>query len=183
MERSQDRAGWRSTTILGLVHRGKAAIAGDGQVSYFDVVAKYSAVKVRRLHHDTILAGFAGATADALTLYDKFEQHLEAAGGSLTRASAEFAREWRSDRVLRRLDAVLAVLDANAALVISGSGDIVEPEDQIVAIGSGAPYALAAARALTQNTKLSARAVAQKSIEIAADICVYTNRNISLLEL
>ncbi|MAE69555.1 MAG: HslU--HslV peptidase proteolytic subunit [Gemmatimonadetes bacterium] len=181
--RSPHREGWRSTTIVGLIHKGRAAIAGDGQVSYYDVIAKQGAVKIRALYEGRVLAGFAGAAADALTLYDRFEQHIETAAGSLPRASAEFAREWRSDRVLRRLDAVLGVLDTEHALIISGTGDIVEPDDRIITLGTGAPYALAAARAFQQSSRLSASAIAKRSIEIAADVCVFTNKQITLLEL
>jgi len=181
--RSSHRGGWRSTTIVGLIHKGRTAIAGDGQVSYYDVIAKQGAVKIRALHEGRVLAGFAGASADALTLYERFEQQLEAAAGSLPRATAEFAREWRSDRVLRRLDAVLGVLDSEHALIVSGSGDIVEPDDRIITLGTGAPYALAAARAFQQSSRLSAPVIARRAIEIAADICVFTNQRISVLEL
>lgn len=167
-----------STTIL-CVRRGDAvAIAGDGQVSLGDTVMKANARKVRRLYRDQILAGFAGATADAFTLFERFESKLEEQDGQLLRAAVELAKDWRTDRALRRLEALLIVADRANTLILTGNGDVIEPEDQIAAIGSGGMYALAAARALVRNTELSPLEIVEKSLNIAADICVYTNHNI-----
>ncbi len=158
-------------------------MGGDGQVSVGDTVMKQHAVKVRSLAEGKVLAGFAGAAADALTLFEKFEEKLQRFPGNLPRASVELAKDWRSDRVLRRLEALLAVANAQHGFVISGSGELIEPDDGILAIGSGGSYALAAARALAAHSNLSAKDVVQKSLEIAADICVFTNRNITIVEL
>ncbi len=167
-----------STTILS-VRRGRhVAIAGDGQVSLGQTIMKGNARKIRRLYKNQVLAGFAGATADAFTLFELFEAKLEAQDGQLLRAAVEMAKEWRTDRALRRLEAMLIVANADHTLILSGNGDVVEPEDDIAAIGSGGMYALSAARALYHNTEMDALAIAEKSLNIAADICVYTNHNI-----
>ena len=173
----------RSTTIIAVRRDGEVAIAGDGQVSMGETVIKQGAKKLRRLYGGKILAGFAGATADAFTLFDKFEEKLERYSGNLPRAAVELAREWRSDRVLRRLEALLIVADINNGFLLSGTGDVIEPDDGILAIGSGGNFALAAARALYYETALPAREVVRRSLDIAADICVYTNRNLTLVEL
>lgn len=172
----------RSTTILSVRRDGKVALGGDGQVTVGQTVMKSNAQKVRALHGGKLLAGFAGAAADAFTLFEKFEEKLERYPGNLPRAAVELAKDWRSDRVLRRLEALLAVTDREHSFVISGTGDIIEPDDGILAIGSGGSYALAAARALVQNTDLAPREIVQRGLEIAAEICVYTNANITVLE-
>ncbi|NOX37060.1 MAG: ATP-dependent protease subunit HslV [Calditrichaeota bacterium] len=166
------------TTILGVIHKGEAALGGDGQVTFGTTVLKHNSRKIRRLYNNQILAGFAGAAADAFTLFERFEEKLERYNGNLTKSAVELAKDWRTDKFLRRLEAMLAVLDGRTALIISGTGDVVEPDDQILAIGSGGPYALAAARALKLSSDLGAADIVQKSLEIAADICIYTNRNI-----
>jgi ATP-dependent HslUV protease subunit HslV len=171
---------YHATTILGILHNGKAAIAGDGQVTLEDTVMKKTANKIRKLDDDNILAGFAGTAADAFTLFGRFEGKIEEFGGNLPRSAVELAKEWRTDKYLRRLEALLVALNKNHALVISGDGDVIEPDDGIVAIGSGGPYALAAARALMQNTRMNAEKIARKSLEIAAEICIYTNDNITV---
>ncbi len=170
----------RSTTILGVRLKGKVALGGDGQVTFGQTVVKHKARKIRVLGNGKILAGFAGSTADAMTLFSKFEAKLEQYSGNLMKAAVELAKDWRSDKVLRHLEALLAVLDSEHSLVLSGSGDVVEPDDGIVAIGSGGPYALAAARALMENTDLAAEEVVRKSLEIASQICIYTNSEISV---
>ncbi|HUU73221.1 MAG TPA: ATP-dependent protease subunit HslV [Burkholderiales bacterium] len=168
------------TTILS-VRRGKqVALGGDGQVTLGHVILKASARKVRRLHHDRILAGFAGGTADAFTLFERFEAKLEKHNGHLLRSAVELAKDWRTDRILRRLEAMLAVADAETSLILSGNGDVVEPEDGLIAIGSGGSYAQAAARALLDNTEYSATDIVKKSLSIAGDICIYTNQNHSI---
>src|SRR5687767_8926269 len=172
----------RSTTILGVRRNGQVALGGDGQVSVGETIMKSNAMKVRTLKGGKLLAGFAGSAADAFTLFEKFEEKLERHPGNLSRAAVELAKDWRSDRVLRRLEALLAVTDAERGFIISGTGDIIEPDDGILAIGSGGSYALAAARALLENTKLPAREIVQKSLEIAGEICVYTNTNITVIE-
>jgi ATP-dependent HslUV protease subunit HslV len=172
----------RSTTILAVRRDGKVALGGDGQVTVGQTVMKSNAQKVRTLHNGKLLAGFAGAAADAFTLFEKFEEKLERYPGNLQRAAVELAKDWRSDRVLRRLDALLAITDREHGFIISGTGDIIEPDDGILAIGSGGSYALAAARALLRNTDLAAKDIVQKGLEIAADICIYTNANITVLE-
>jgi len=172
-----------STTILCVRKNGKVAIGGDGQVTVGETVMKANANKVRTLKGGKILAGFAGAAADAFTLFDKFEEKLERYPTNLPRAAVELAKDWRSDRVLRRLEALLVVADKEHGYVISGSGELIEPDDGILAIGSGGSYALAAARALMEATKLDPSAVVRKGLEIAADICVYTNTHITVLEL
>lgn len=173
----------KGTTILGLRLKGRAAIGGDGQVTFENTVLKQNAKKLRRLHNSTILAGFAGASADAFTLFERFESKIDEFHGNLPRAAVELAKDWRTDRYLRRLEALLAVLDKEHALIISGNGDVIEPDDGIVAIGSGGPYALAAARALLEFSNLDARGVVQKSLEIASGICVFTNDRITIEEL
>jgi ATP-dependent HslUV protease, peptidase subunit HslV len=169
-----------ATTILA-VHRGpQMALAGDGQVTIGDVVMKHTARKIRRLHHDQVLAGFAGAVADALALFDKFEGHLEKHSGNLRKAAVEMAKEWRTDRYLRHLEATLVVADQEHILVLSGEGEVIEPDEGLVAIGSGGPYAQAAAKALLEHTDLPAAEIARISMEIAARLCIYTNDQISL---
>ena len=171
---------WHGTTIIGVRKNGKAVIAGDGQVSLQSTVIKPNAKKVRRLGDGKVIGGFAGATADAFTLFERLERKLEQYHGGLMRAAVELAKEWRSDRVLRRLEAMLAVADRTASLIITGNGDVLEPELGIVAIGSGGPYAQAAARALLENTDLSPREVVQRSLDIAGELCIYTNRNVMI---
>jgi ATP-dependent HslUV protease, peptidase subunit HslV len=180
---SQKIAMFHSTTILSVRHRGKSVIAGDGQVTFGQTVMKQSAKKIRRLYNDRILAGFAGSAADSFALFARFESKLEQYRGNLERSVVELAKDWRSDRILRRLEAMLIVLDTNATFLLSGTGDLIEPDDGIVAIGSGGPYALSAARALAENTDLDARAIADKSMRIAGDVCIYTNSNIVVEEL
>jgi ATP-dependent HslUV protease subunit HslV len=172
----------RSTTILSVRRDGKVALGGDGQVTMGETVMKSNAQKVRILKGGRVVTGFAGATADAFTLFDKFEEKLERHPNNLQRAVVELAKEWRSDRVLRRLEALLAVVDREHGFVISGTGDIIEPDDGILAIGSGGPYALAAARALVANTALEPVQIVERALKIAGDICVYTNGNITVLE-
>ena len=169
---------FHGTTILSVRRDAAVALGGDGQVTLGQVVIKSSARKVRRLYHDKVIAGFAGATADAFTLFERFEAKLEKHQGQLTRAAVELAKDWRSDRVLRRLEAMLAVADHSASLIISGNGDVLEPEHGIVAIGSGGPYAQAAAKALLDNTSLPARAIVERALAIAGEICIYTNQQI-----
>jgi ATP-dependent HslUV protease subunit HslV len=171
------------TTILAVRHKGKVAVAGDGQVSMGQTVLKHSANKVRRLYNNRVIAGFAGATADAFTLFEKFEAKLEQFNGNLKRAAVELAKDWRTDRVLRRLDALLIIADAEHSLVVSGAGDVIEPDDGVIAIGSGGNYALAAARVLIKHTQLDARAIAEEAMRTAASICVYTNEQITVEEL
>jgi ATP-dependent HslUV protease, peptidase subunit HslV len=172
-----------ATTIVATKHNGQVALGGDGQVTLGETIMKGSARKVRTLKDGTILAGFAGSVADAFTLFEKFEEKLERYPGNLPRALVELAKDWRTDRFLRRLEALLAVADADHLFLVSGDGNVIEPDDEIVAIGSGGAYALAAARALKLHGELSAREIVQRSLEIAADICIYTNRNITVLEL
>ncbi len=170
------------TTILSVRRNGVVAIGGDGQVSLGNTVMKANARKVRRLYDGKVLAGFAGGTADAFTLFERFEAKLQQYG-NLTRAAIELAKDWRTDRSLRRLEALLCVADAKNSFIVSGNGDVIEPEDDIMAIGSGGPFAQAAARALAQNTELDARTIVEKALGIAADICIYTNRNLTIEEL
>lgn len=174
---------FRGTTILGVRRDGRVALGGDGQVTMGDTVMKSRASKVRRLKSGTVIAGFAGAAADALALFDKFEEKIERYPGNLTRAAVELAKDWRSDRVLRHLDAQLAVCDLDHSLLISGTGDVIEPDDSILAIGSGGPYALAAARALLDHTDLNARTVVEHALTIAGEICIHSNTNLTILEL
>lgn len=172
-----------STTILCVRHKGRVVMAGDGQVSLGQTVMKHTARKVRRIYQDRVLAGFAGATADAFTLFSKFEEKLEQYNGNLLRAAVELAKDWRTDRILRRLEALLIVADRDHSLVISGNGDVIEPDDGVTAIGSGGPYAHAAAKALTQFSDLDAKAIAEESMKIASSICIYTNDRIIYEEL
>jgi len=169
---------FHGTTILSARRDGKVALGGDGQVTLGNIVIKASARKVRRLYHDKILAGFAGGTADAFTLFERFEAKLEKHQGNLMRSAVELAKDWRTDRILRRLEAMLAVADRDCSLVITGIGDVLEPELGLLAIGSGGPYAQAAARALLENTALGAEDIVRKSLAIAADLCIYTNQNL-----
>ena len=171
---------WHGTTILSLRKDGKVAIAGDGQVSFGQTVLKSNAKKLRRLGGGSVLAGFAGATADALTLFERLEAKLEQHPGQLSRACVELAKDWRTDRYLRRLEAMMAVADKTVSLIVSGNGDVLEPEDAIIGIGSGGPYALAAARALIDQPGLDAEAIARKAMAIAAKICIYTNENVTV---
>jgi len=159
---------------------GRVALGGDGQITMGQTIMKGNARKVRRLYQDRVIAGFAGGTADAFTLFERFEQKLEKHGGQLTRSAVELAKEWRTDRMLRRLEALLAVVDETTSLIISGTGDVIEPEQSLIAIGSGGPYAQAAARALLENTALDADAIVRKGLAIAADICVYTNHQTTI---
>ena len=174
---------FRGTTILSVRKNGKVVVGGDGQVSLGDTVIKGNARKVRRLYGERVIAGFAGGTADAFTLFERFEGQLESHQGQLVRSAVELAKEWRTDRALRRLEAMLIVSDSKASLVITGNGDVMEPVDGILAIGSGSNFARAAATALAENTDLSAREIVEKSLGIAGDICVYTNRCLTLEEL
>jgi ATP-dependent HslUV protease subunit HslV len=176
-------ATFHGTTILVVRKGGRVALAGDGQVSIGDTVVKASAVKVRSLRGGKILAGFAGSVADALNLFERFEEKLDRYPGNLPRAAVELAKDWRSDRVLRRLEALLVVADQDHSFLLSGSGELIEPDDGIVAVGSGGNYALAAARALLPDPTLSAREVVERAMNIAADICVFTNRNLTVIEL
>ncbi len=173
----------RSTTILAVRKDGHVAVAGDGQVTMNDSIIKARAKKVRRIYHDEVIVGFAGSAADAQALSDRFESKIEESHGNLRRAVIEFAKDWRTDRLLRRLEALMIVADREWLLVISGNGDIIEPDDSIAAIGSGAGYAQAAARALAQNTDLSAREIVEKAMAIASEICVYTNSNVTIEEI
>ena len=175
---------FHATTIVAVKHNGKTAIAGDGQVTFGqNTIMKASARKVRRLYHDKVLAGFAGSVADAFTLFEKFEAALESYNGNLPRASVELAKQWRTDKVLRKLEALLLVADKENLLMISGNGEVIEPDGGVGAIGSGGFYALSAARALVKHTELSAAEIAKEALTIAADICVYTNHNIKVEEL
>jgi ATP-dependent HslUV protease subunit HslV len=173
----------QATTIICVRHRGELAMAGDGQVSMGQIILKQTARKIRRLHKDKVLAGFAGATSDAFALFSRFENKLEEFRGNLSRAAIELAKDWRLDKALRQLEALLVVADKNSTFLISGTGDVVEPDDGIIAIGSGGPYALAAARALIKHTDLPAREVASEALRISAGICVYTNGQLIVEEL
>jgi ATP-dependent HslUV protease subunit HslV len=173
----------KGTTIIAVRHKGKVAIAGDGQVTLGNTILKQKASKLRRLFKDKVLAGFSGATADAFTLFERFEAKLEQHQGNLLRAAVELAKDWRTDRMLRRLEALLIVVDKEHSLIVSGTGDVVEPDDGIVAIGSGGSFALAAARALVNHSNLNAKTVVEESMKIASEICIYTNNNIIIEEL
>ena len=179
----QNAASWHGTTILSVRKGGKVVIAGDGQVTMGATIVKSNAKKLRRLGGNTVLAGFAGSTADAFALFERLEAKLEEYPRQLTRACVELAKDWRTDRLLRRLEAMMAVADKEVSLVLSGTGDVLEPESGLIGIGSGGPYALAAARALLDRPDLDAEAIVRKSMAIAADICIYTNRNITLESL
>ena len=174
---------YQGTTVISVRRNGQVVIGGDGQVTMGNTVMKANARKVRRLYKDQVIAGFAGGTADAFTLFERFEVKLDKHQGNLTRAAVELAKDWSMDRALRRLEALLAVADKTASLIISGNGDVIEPEGGLIAIGSGGPYAQAAARALLDHTELDARAIAEKALGIAAEICIYTNSNITIEEL
>jgi ATP-dependent HslUV protease, peptidase subunit HslV len=174
---------FRGTTILAVRRNGQVAVGGDGQVTLGNTVMKGNARKVRRLFREQVLAGFAGGTADAFTLFERFEGQLDKHRGNLTRAAVEMAKDWRSDRILRRLEALLVVADRDSLLMISGNGDVVEPEHDLIAIGSGGAFAQAAATALMENTELSAREVVEKAMKIAGDICIYTNHSLTVEEL
>jgi ATP-dependent HslUV protease, peptidase subunit HslV len=173
----------RGTTILAIRHRDRTVMAGDGQVTFGQTVVKQSARKIRRLYNDRILAGFAGSAADSFALFSRFESKLEQYRGNLERSAVELAKDWRTDRILRRLEAMLIVLDKSSTFLLSGNGDLIEPDDGIVAIGSGGPYALAAAKALVNSSDLDARAIAEKAMAIAGEICIYTNTNVVIEEL
>ena len=172
-----------STTVIGLTHNGQTVMGGDGQVTVGNAVVKHSARKVRKLYNNSVLAGFAGAAADAFTLFERFEERLEQYHGNLLRAAVELAKHWRTDKYLRQLEALLAVLNKEQALIVSGTGEIVEPDDGIIAIGSGGNYAVVAARMLKKHTNLSAKDIVQQSLEAAGDICIFTNKNIVIEEL
>lgn len=174
---------FRATTVVSVRHRGRVAMGADGQVSLGQTIVKHGARKVRKVYHDRVLAGFAGAAADAFTLFAKFEAKLEEHRGNLPRAAVELAKEWRTDRILRRLEALLAVADAETSFIISGTGEVIEPDDGVVGIGTGGPYALAAARALIAHSSLDARGIVAEAMRIAAAICVYTNDQITVEEL
>lgn len=174
---------YRGTTILSVRRNGRVVIGGDGQVTQGNTVMKGNACKVRRLYKNQVIAGFAGGTADAFTLFERFEAKLEAHHGNLTRAAVELAKDWRTDRMLRRLEALLAVADKEASLIITGNGDVIQPEDDLIAIGSGGPFAQSAARALLENTDLGAKEIVEKGLEIAGDVCIYTNHNRTIEEL
>ena len=174
---------YQGTTIVSVRREDKVVIGGDGQVSQGNTIMKGNACKVRRLYKDQVVAGFAGGTADAFTLFERFEEQLEKHRGKLVRSAVELAKLWRTERALRRLEALLVVADKESSLVVTGNGDVIEPEDSIMAIGSGGPFALAASRALIQTTNLDAREIVEKSLAIAADICVYTNMNVTIEEL
>ena len=173
----------KSTTIIAVRHNGKVAIGGDGQVTLGQTILKQNASKIRKLYKDKVLAGFAGATADAFTLFERFEGKLEQHHGNLMRAAVELAKDWRTDRTLRKLEALLIVVDKDHSLIVSGTGDVVEPDDGITAIGSGGSFALAAARALVSHSDLDAKGIVEQALKIASEICIYTNNNIVLEEL
>jgi len=174
---------WHGTTVMVLSRNGKTVMAGDGQVTMGNIVLKHSARKIRKIADGKVLAGFAGSVADAVALFDRFESKLKEWGGNLTKAAVELAKDWRTDRVLRRLEALLLVADISNVFIISGNGEVIQPDDNVAAIGSGAPYVTAAARALLRNTDLGAREIVEKSMEIASEICIYTNKNISIEEI
>jgi ATP-dependent HslUV protease, peptidase subunit HslV len=173
----------RSTTVLAVIRNGRAVMAGDGQVSVGDTIMKQKAVKVRFMYKDTILAGFAGAAADAFSLFERLESQLEKFKGNLTKAAVELAKDWRTDRVLRRLEALIVAMDRDHMLVLSGTGDVIEPDEGVAAIGSGGPYALAAAKALMAHSDLDAPTIAKEALKIASSICVYTNEQIVVREI
>jgi ATP-dependent HslUV protease, peptidase subunit HslV len=172
-----------ATTVLAVRHNGKAVMASDGQVTFGATVVKHGARKIRRLYNDRILAGFAGSAADSFSLFARFESKLEQYRGNLERSAVELAKDWRTDRVLRRLEAMLIVLDKSVTFLLSGTGDLIEPDDGIIAIGSGGPYAMAAAKALAHHTSLDARVIAEEAMKTAAEICIYTNANLTIEEI
>ncbi len=180
---NENKSKFRSTTVIGVIKDGKASLGSDGQVTFGATVLKHTAKKVRKLYNNTILAGFAGATADAFTLLQRFEEKIESHRGNLDRAAIELAKDWRTDRYLRRLEAMLIVMNQQKILLISGTGDVIEPDDDIIAIGSGGPYALSAARALLHHTKLTSREIVEESLKIAGEICIYTNSDRTIEEL
>ena len=180
---THDPTNWHGTTILAVRKDGKVVVAGDGQVTFGNQVMKSNARKVRRLQDGKVIAGFAGATADAFTLFERLEAKLEKHPGQLTRAGVELAKDWRTDRYLRRLEAMMAVADKDVSLILSGTGDVLEPEDGLIGIGSGGAFALAAARALADRPDMTAESIARKAMEIAASICIYTNREVTLESL
>lgn len=173
----------RGTTVLAIRHQGKVTVAGDGQVTLDTTIMKHHARKVRRLYHNEVIVGFAGATADAFTLFERFDQKLEQYNGNLVRAAVELTKDWRTDRVLRHLEALMIAVNSDAFLTISGSGDVIESDDEVMAIGSGGPYALAAARALVRHSQLGATDIAKESLKIASEICIYTNDQFTIEEL
>jgi ATP-dependent HslUV protease, peptidase subunit HslV len=179
----QKMASAHATTVLAVRHQGKVVMASDGQVTLGQTIVKHQARKVRRLYHDRVLAGFAGSAADGFALYSRFESKLEEHRGNLERAAVELARDWRTDRILRRLEAMLLVADTRAMYLLSGTGDLIEPDDGVIGIGSGGPFAMAAARALVRHSSLDARTIAEQAMAIAADICVYTNARLVVEEL
>ncbi len=183
MEDKPNGGTMHATTILGMNYKGKAVIGGDGQVTVKDTVIKEKARKIRKLHDGKVLAGFAGSVADAFTLFERFEERLKESNGNLMKAAVELAKEWRTDKYLRRLEALLAVLDMENTLLISGNGEVIEPDNKVIAIGSGGSYALAAATALMKHSELEARAIVEESLKIASKICIYTNAEISIEEL
>ena len=182
MAENQNPLSWRGTTILSVRKNGTVVIAGDGQVTFGNTVIKSRARKVRRLGNGNIIAGFAGATADAFALFERLEEKIDSHSGQLTRACVELAKDWRTDAALRKLEAMMAVADKDVSLVLTGNGDVLEPEDGLIGIGSGGPYALAAAKALS-DTDMSAPEIAKKALEIASDICIYTNKNIVMEQI
>ena len=179
-ERNRKPVGWRATTVIGVRRNNETCIGGDGQVTLDDIVMKNSAQKIRRLYEGSVIAGFAGASADAMALFDKFEVKLEEYDGNLVKSAVELARDWRTDKVLRRLEALLVVMDDKKSLIISGNGDVLEPDDEVIAIGSGGPYATAAARGLIKYTKLSAKEIVENSLNITSEICIFTNDKINV---
>jgi len=183
MKEQNDLKKIRATTILAVRKNGKAVLAGDGQVSLGDTIMKHKASKVRYMYEDKVLVGFAGAAADAFNLFERLEEKLETYNGNLTRAAVELAKDWRTDRILRKLEALLLAIDMDHILIISGTGDVIEPDEPVAAIGSGGAYAFAAARALTEHSSLEADAIAMESMKIAASICLYTNDHITMHEL
>lgn len=174
---------WKRTTVLVVRRDNRVAMAADGQVTIGNNVVKHGARKVRRLYHERVIAGFAGGSADALTLFERFEKKLEQHNGNLLRSAVEMAKDWRTDRILRRLEALLLVADGSVSLILSGTGDVIEPDDGVAAIGSGGPYALAAARALLRHTEMGPRQIALEALDIAAQICIYTNREVTIEEI
>jgi ATP-dependent HslUV protease subunit HslV len=178
-----DKPVFYGTTIVGVRHKGEAALGGDGQVTLGQTVMKHNSRKIRKLYNDTIISGFAGAVADAFTLFERFEEKLERYAGNLQRSSVELAKDWRMDRYLRRLEAMLVVMDKDGMLLLSGTGEVIEPDDGIIAVGSGGNYALAAARSLVAHSDLNAAQIVEESLRIAADICIYTNTNITVERL
>ena len=179
-KRNRKPEGWKSTTVLGVRRNKQTCIGGDGQVTLDDIVMKNSAQKIRRLYEGSVIAGFAGASADAMALFDKFEVKLEEYNGNLVKSAVELARDWRTDKILRRLEALLIVMDDKKSLIISGNGDVLEPDDEVIAIGSGGPYATAAARGLIKYTKLSAKEIVESSLKITSEICIFTNDKINV---